>query len=279
MIGDPINRRPYFLGLDLQSKQARPCGVCGAHGSMTKAHVPPQSSGNTGLVTRRRIRSTGEGTLSPGPDNIGGIWVRGLCGTCNSLAGGRYDAAYAEFADDVLAWALRSSPTLVPNNVPPVRVYPGPVSRSVLYGMYAISPHLRVLFPALAASLRDGEDSIALPVGMRLRMAIYLASQARVAGPIHAQKVLGGASSFESFAEIFFPPFAWVLESDQGDQSALRAWADLSEWPLYGQDMSLDLRLLVGHVPTVSHPLADSDSWIQMFSDQITPMVEGTVSL
>lgn len=246
---------------------------------MTKAHVPPQSSGNTGLVTRRRIRSTGQGSLSAGTDNIGGIWVRGLCGRCNSLAGGRSDAAYAQFADALIAWILRSSSLLVPNGAPPVRVSPGPVARSVLYGMHALSPHLRVLYPDLADALRDGLDSIPLPVGMRLRLALYLGRTARVAGPIHAHRVLGPSSAFESFAEIFFPPLAWVLESDAGQESALSDWADVSEWSLYGQDVSLDLRLLVDSLPNVEHPLADHDSWIQLFSDQITPVVEGTVTL
>ncbi len=64
---------------------------------MTRAHVPPQAAGNRGMVTsatvriHNRIRSTGRPTA-------GGMWLRGLCGDGNSLAGANYDTAYGDFA-------------------------------------------------------------------------------------------------------------------------------------------------------------------------------------
>ncbi|CAL9676188.1 hypothetical protein SUDANB105_07901 [Streptomyces sp. enrichment culture] len=64
---------------------------------MTKAHVPPQVAGNRGKVTSATVRLHNN-VRSIGWLAAGGMWMRGLCGDCNSLAGLNYDSAYGDFA-------------------------------------------------------------------------------------------------------------------------------------------------------------------------------------
>ena len=55
--------------------------------------------------------------------------------------------------------------------------------------MQAIDPGLRTSFPQLAMDLVSGREQIGLPVGLRLRAAMYLSREARLAGPIHSYRV------------------------------------------------------------------------------------------
>lgn len=87
--------------------------------------------------------------------------------------------------------------------------------------------------------------------------------------------------SYVTFAEVFFPPLAWALTARTDEVSVFDAqrWADVREWPLYSADRtSVDLRHLAESLPLVRHPLhTDRDSWIELTSDEVTPLVEGTV--
>lgn len=113
--------------------------------------------------------------MTHGGFSTGGIWVRGLCADCNSLAGGRSDAPYADFAAGITRWHNRDTRIQLPNSadVPAVSVKLVPIARSILYGMHAVSPRLRFLFPVPAASLASGDDQVPIPPGLRLRVAHY----------------------------------------------------------------------------------------------------------
>lgn len=216
-----------------------------------------------------------EGKLSNERGKIGGIWVRGLCVKCNGMAGSLTDAQYGEFARAVSRWSRTR--LLIRGTVPAVSVAPGPVARSVLYGMHALNPVLRELFPDLAAALARGDDEIALPDGLRLYAALYLKPLARVAGPIHAFRVLGDREAYMSFGEIFFSPLAWVLAPDEPDLTFQRhGWPDVSDWSTKPSALrDADLRSLTRTFPPVGHPLHESDDWAHLFSNEITPIVEG----
>lgn len=151
----PNKRPPGSLGLDLRTQSLRPCGLCGETRKMSKAHVPPRAAGNGSYVTSA-IVIISRGVLRPGRHAAGGLWLRGLCAECNSLAGARYDDAYAEFSNRLRSYmqvSLRSYFAL-PSGAPAVSVAPGLVARSVMFGMFAISPNLRIMFPDLAEQLK-----------------------------------------------------------------------------------------------------------------------------
>lgn len=208
------------------------------------------------------------------------MWVRGLCGACNSMAGGRYDRAYADFALALRPWVSGSARRLAAGSeVPAVRLAPGLVTKSVLYGMHAISPNLRTKFPQLAVDLLAHEQRIRLPVGLRLRVGLYAHHEARLAGPIHSVRLLGRSEVYGTHAEVYFPPLAWVLSyDDPGMVFDTEGWASADEWPLYADDVTrTDLRDLTRTFPTVMHPPSRSPlDWIHLYSDEITPMLLGS---
>lgn len=216
------------------------------------------------------------------------MWLRGLCGDCNSLAGGHYDTAYADFAR-----RLRTHARIVENpdawdrfSAPAVSVAPGLVARSVMFGMFAISPRLRILFPDLAEDLRCRKIHIPMPEGISLRFALYPFRAARLTGPFYSQRVLVRRQHYNTFAEVFFAPLAWVLTPGkrstelETSESVLdyQGWACADEWLHYGDDVtSVDLRNLCRRVPIVGHPMGARDQWFEMFSDDITPFLEGYI--
>lgn len=281
-------RPPGALGLDLRSKDPRPCGLCGDLRRMSRAHVPPQVAGNSRDVTSS-IVLIANGIRRNGRSTSGGVWVRGLCEKCNSLAGARYDSAYGDFVQRIRSYGRLSGRFHLPEpwSPPAVSVAPGRVARSVMFGMFAISPHLRELFPELAADLSAGRAHITIPDKLSLRYAMYPDRVARLTGPVYSQRVLGRREHYRTFAEIFFPPLAWVLTSGDhlspgGAESILdlQGWAEATTWLRYGDDVtSTDLRNLCRRLPVVTHPLSDPSEWLEMFSDEITPILEGIVPM
>lgn len=226
------------IGLDLRSRGTRQCGLCGQLRTMTRAHVPPQAAGNGKQVTSATVQIK-DGVLHNGRHSTGGIWVRGLCGLCSGLAGQRYDLAYGEFARRLLTHARVDNRLrlLRPWEPPAVRVAPGLVSRSILFGMFALSPNLRVVFPQLAADLLAQRDHIQMPDGAMLRLALFPDRRARIAGPVSAHRVLTLREDFDTFGEVFFRPLAWVLSPTArnppaGGQSVLsrQGWAWADKW-------------------------------------------------
>ncbi|MHA4950698.1 hypothetical protein ACX27O_25560 [Micromonospora sp. SD19] len=153
--------------------------------------------------------------------------------------------------------------------------------------MFAISPNLRIIFPELAEGLVTERRHICMPDGATLRLAIYDAPAARLTGPVHSFRVLSRPEHYNTFAEVYFRPLAWVLApSDRGwvplgSISVLdrQMWATADEWIQYGPDVtSVDLRNLCRYMPPVRHPLdGHREEWIELYSDQITSFLEGRV--
>ncbi|MFK0127136.1 hypothetical protein ACIQSP_27980 [Streptomyces nigra] len=283
-------RPPGTLGVDLRKPGLRPCGLCGEVRGMTKAHVPPQVAGNRGKVTSATVR-VHNNVRSVGRLDAGGMWMRGLCGDCNSLAGLNYDSAYGDFAKALDTYQRARSLLYLPraDPGPPVRVAPGRVARSILIGMFATTPQLRVMFPGLAVDLRDRRSHIALPEGASLRMALYHLRWTRLASMSNNYRVLGRRLYYNVFSEVYFRPLAWALiPSDRGYDEHMGesvfdnlGWATVDDWLQYGDDVTgVDLRDLCRRgVPHVRHPLSghEQDSWVQLFSDKITAIIEGEI--
>ncbi len=261
------------------------CGVCGKFGKMTRAHVPPQTAGNTGAVVRYRPTIL-DGTLGPnGRELTGGLWVRTLCSDCNNVRGGRRrDPAYGDFARR-MDEAMRST-LLLSGPVPPVNVAPGLVARSVLVGMMAVNPKLREQYPSLAEQVVEDASEIRLPGGLQLRLALTRQREARLAASASYDRVLTVRSFYHAMAEIWFRPFAWALVPKPGNVPAQlgpemvveQRWADVTEWLRYSEDRtSVDLRNLISYLPTVVHPQdgPEHDDWISLLGDP--PLLQGYI--
>ncbi|MFE0477351.1 hypothetical protein ACFW2V_37720 [Streptomyces sp. NPDC058947] len=169
---------------------------------MTKAHVPPQAAGNRDRVVSANVRLK-DRVLGHGRIAQGGMWFHGLCSECNSMAGAHYDAAYADFSNAMLARVNLQQRLYLP----PVRLAPARVARSILIGMFATSPHLRVMFRGLAEDLRNRRDRITMPDGASLRLAVCLDRRTRLAGMYNAVRVIRHIEHYDVFSEVYFRPW------------------------------------------------------------------------
>lgn len=276
----PLHGPTYLGGRPL----SRACALCGRPGGLTRAHVPPQAAGNTGEVRRYRP-GISKGTLGPqGMPQKGGLFIESLCRDCNSWAGARYDGAYSDFAHR-LEFATNSAALFLPRDVPPVSLAPGLVSRSILIGLMAVNPRIRVNYPMLADQLLDEDPEIRLPGGLELRMALTAQRTARLAAAPSIMKVLDRRLFHLALAEVWFRPLAWALVPTPGhtpelgpDLVVAHGWTDATDWLRYSTARtSVDLRNIVKSLPLVRHPRADPidrDNWVEMLSDE-APLLEG----
>ena len=273
-----------LVGSTLSSAAARACGLCGDIRKLSKAHVPPQVAGNTTKVLRAADVIVDQ-VRRPGRWSEGGMWVRGLCEACNNRAGNLYDVPFADFAEQV---ELLSSPTarrlaVIQGEVPGARFAPGLVSRAVLFGMFAINPRLRVLFPELADDLKNETTAGSGPIRWPDKLAMKVARTHPLSGDrgvissgVWAMRVLHERVVHWTFGDIVWPPLMWSLvpKGDDHERDGLgpqitKQLADVSEWVKYGPDRtSVDLRSLIRTLPTMPHPmLLRSNDWVEFMTN------------
>jgi len=266
-----------LIGTTLVGKDARPCGLCGEVRKPTRSHVPPQAAGNTTKVRRAADILDEKRVRRPGRSREGGMWVRGLCEECNNRAGRKYDLPYADFAHAVLRFLrMTNSGLWTPTAVPAVRVAPGLVARSVLSGMFAIHPRLRIIFPELAHDLSAGRALLRWRDRVQLRLALTGGPGCVLSSGVFMARVLGptaGRHHF-TFSEIVFPPFAWALVPTDTGAQVSASWADASEWVRYGPDRTnVDLRNLTRVLPWWTHPrlaAGGHDDWVELHGEKGT---------
>jgi hypothetical protein len=278
--------RPRPVGLLRRGDVPTACGLCGTLAKMTRAHVPPQCAGNEGLVARVRLQTDQHSDMRRGKARHGGMYVFGLCESCNGLAS-KWDAAYCE-----LAWALeglwpRDLRTQMPRTVslPAVDIRPGTVARSLLIGMCAINPNIRTTHPALPAALLGGGPAT-LPSDMRLRVALCRSNRARISGAIsglvfagpYAQPLIDGKPPGVAYdAAVHFPPLAWALTRNEKSILDRQGYGDASTWLTYDPNDVVNLAALLPELPYADYPQHDpalGPYWSEVLSDQISEIVE-----
>lgn len=276
-----------LIGSTLSSTAARACGLCGDVRKLSRAHVPPQAAGNTTEVLRAADVIL-DGVRQPGRWQEGGMWIRGLCEDCNNQAGSHYDVAYADFASQVgrLSSPLARHLAVVPGEAPAVRFAPGLVARAVVFGMFAVNPRLRILFPNLAADLmaemkhgHTGAGPVRWPDKLRLKVGRthpVFPNTGVISSGVWAMRVETERVVHGTFGDIVWPPLTWslvpVLDSTESDglgPPITMQLADASDWIHYGPDRTaVDLRHLVRALPAMLHPmLARTDDWIELMSN------------
>lgn len=243
-----------------------PCGVCGVVCRLSQTHIPPKSSGNRAEVARIKFYLVGrdQNQLREGTPQEGGLWMHGLCGDCNSLAGGLYDPAYTDFARRFMPIRrLQRGGYSIP---PSVKFAPGLVARSVLFMMMGLNPHLRTSLPSLTA-LKNRNSQIEFPASMQLLFAVTEGNRARISSGTWYLRVLGRRETLNTYAEIYFPPFAWTLvPRDAGTWFNAQGWGNATDWLRFGPDRTaVDLRDVIRSLPLVQHPLHNprtSQDWV-----------------
>ena len=272
-----------LVGSTLSSAEARACGLCGDFLKLSKAHVPPQAAGNTNAVLRAADIIVDK-VRQPGRWSEGGMWVRGLCEACNNRAGGAFDRAYADFARQIGSLTSPSALALtVRRDEPPAAVFaPGLVSRAVMFGLFAINPRLRVLFPELANDLL-GEDPLgAGPIRWPEKLALKVArthpgfpDDGVISSGVWSMRVLTERVVHWSFGDIVWPPLMWCLVTTDHDSEAsglgpqiTKPLEDVSNWLRFGPDRtSVDLRNVLSTLHTMPHPmLSRSNDWVEFMT-------------
>jgi hypothetical protein len=282
-VGMPV---PVFnlVGSTLSSATARACGLCGEIRKLSRAHVPPQSAGNTTKVLRAPDVIV-DGVRRPGRWAEGGMWVRGLCENCNNRAGITYDVPYADLADQVARLSTRVARRLavIPGEPPGATFAPGLASRAVLFGMFAINPRLRVLFPELAHNVQNepvpSHGPIRWPDQLALKVGLThpdLPNSGVLSSGVWAMRVIHERVVHFTFGDIVFPPLMWSLvpttndsERDGLGPQITKPLPDVTEWVKYGPDRtSVDLRSLVPTLPAIAHPmLARTNDWVELMTN------------
>lgn len=263
------------------------CHLCQRSTDLTRAHVPPQCAGNAGSRVTRMRPYIREGVLRHDTPQEGGLWLRTLCRACNGLAG-QYDDAYGDLAKQVTrSDRLHARPFALPNHagsVPAVYVAPGRVARSLLHGVVALAPSLRLVQHELVGQLLRDEADLRLPPGLQLRVARVSRPVCRISSAYSMMQVLGVRQVYDVFAEICFPPFIWALcapapASLGGSLVDRERWGDATEWIRYSPAaVRSDLRDVLDRLPTTVHPAhRDRDQWIELSSPESSYLLEGLV--
>src|SRR5207245_2783952 len=89
------------------------CRLCGTVGPLSRTHVPPRASGNTGAV-RTAVARPGMGgvpTLGLGTSKAGGMNGHWFCAACNGGTG-RWDEAFLEWQATFLPVVRRDQPPI-----------------------------------------------------------------------------------------------------------------------------------------------------------------------
>jgi hypothetical protein len=278
-------RGSRVLGLINYPGEKRPCGICGVKKLMSRAHVPAQCAGNEMLVKRSRFM-VNKHEVDAGRQDLGGIYLYGLCADCNTEAG-QYDEAYGQFAEALRPNWVQSLQIEVPRlmTTPSVTFDPGAVARSILLGMCATGPHIRHHWPELPAQLLSGTP-VTMPPQLRLFLALTRGVTARVAGPISGFPVAGpmrrDASGtpvgINAVASVYFPPLAWELINPGETMLTDDRWADVTSWTTIKPGDIRVLSELVPALPAVCHPWhhpnGDALHWVELLSTEICPIVE-----
>jgi hypothetical protein len=213
------------------------------------------------------------------------MWVRGLCQDCNNRAGTVYDLPYADFAKQV---ARLSNPTatrlaVIRGEAPGALFAPGLVSRGVLFGMFAINPRLRVLFPELADDLKNETLAGSGPIRWPDKLALKVSRTHRafpdtgvISSGVWAMRVLRERVVHWTFGDIVWPPLMWSLVPTDNDPERdglgppiTKPLPDVSEWVRYGPDRtSVDLRSLIRSLPEMPHPmLVGTEDWVEFMTN------------
>jgi hypothetical protein len=227
-----------------------PCSLCPAVGDRTLTHVPPRCADNDGSASLLCKTTDEIGVVSfvKGHERQGGSRFYSQCASCNGLVA-RYDPEWPLWVDEILRW-LDSTARRVPDEGFPMILLarrPGSFVRSVLAGMFALTPTLRNGWPDLAEAIRTGAP-ISAPSDLRLLVHLYSGPRRFVTsgfGKMTYSFLRAADSSVEAtLGEIAWPPFHFVLV-DRRDVEGWPLGMDVTSWLEDDWQATRDVALLL----------------------------------
>ncbi|XVV00765.1 hypothetical protein ACQPW3_25460 [Actinosynnema sp. CA-248983] len=197
------------------------------------------------------------------------------------MAGGRYDRAYADFAQNVprMTSPFARRIQIFRNDPPAIFFAPRLVAMSVLYGMFGIYPRLRIIFPSLADDLAQNAEFIRWPDKVELKLGLttpHVGKRGLLTSGVTLMKVLDERLVYFPFADIVFPPLIWTLTPidtpPELGMDITRNLTNASSWVRSSQErVNVDLRSITKSLPFFNHPFlgADRDSWPEMHGESV----------
>lgn len=222
------------------------CHLCGQHKKLSFEHVPPESAFNDRprlLINLKRVLG-----LEPNARNRleqrGGDYT--LCEDCNNVTGAWYGGAYVRFVEQAMSLLSRATASVqlqYPYYIMPLRV----IKQVVAMFVSAVGPGWTDRNPYLRKFLLD-RYSTGFPPEYHIYAGYSMGPFSRQSG-FSASGDLAGHSRV--FAEVTFPPFAFVLTMNSAPPDTRLvdltyfAQAGYNDW----RQQFLELRVL----PTWSH--------------------------
>ena len=152
------------------------CSLCGLVGALTLTHVPPGCAGNAGAASHLCKVTDDQGVVQfiNGRERLGGLRFYSQCRECNGDIVSRYDGEWPLWSNEILRRLDRAGRRVPDAGFPMVLPgrRPGAFVRSVLAGMFALTPTLRLGWPDLADAIRTGA-SMGAPDELHLLMHLY----------------------------------------------------------------------------------------------------------
>ena len=134
------------------------CSLCGMVGALTLTHVPPGCAGNADAASYLCKVTDDQGVVQfiKGRERLGGLRFYSQCRECNGDIVSRYDGEWPLWSKEILLRLDRAGRRVPDAGFPMVLAgrRPGAFVRSVLAGMFALTPTLRLGWPDLADAIR-----------------------------------------------------------------------------------------------------------------------------
>jgi hypothetical protein len=136
------------------------CRLCGFEGRLSKTHVPPRAAGNVG-VAQRSVEildtTTGARRLTLGsPSGGGGTRGWWFCRECNHHTE-KWEREYVRWVRTLWAAIQEERPRYGQGiEIKIGSADAGAVGRTLWAWMFALDPHMRVFYPAVAAAILNG---------------------------------------------------------------------------------------------------------------------------
>lgn len=254
-----------------------PCGLCGVTGPRTRTHVPPRAVGNRNAVKRHQIVSD-DHHARHGRGLQGGLHVPGLCAECNGRAG-TWDPGYIALHKAMSPAFFGESRLMLPDqvDVPDTPIAVGAAARSILAAAFALNPTLRTnVAPGLARDLLS-PAAFTMPANLDLRLAWAIGRQARIAGSLLGQYVLGYRHLDRTIgnltaAQAHYAPIAWQLLFSAGTELCdAQGWPRINHWTTFEPAMTVSLRDVCSALPVVHQPRLHpehGEGWIELMADE-----------
>ncbi len=245
------------------------CNICGTFGELTEDHVPPKSCVRVGQTELQHISGL-LGTVKEPRGKIrsaNGVKFLTLCARCNNtLLGGKYDPAFAEFVNE---FATRLQAQRASGYIPDrliIEAQPQAVMRSVVGHIFANGLDGYQKGPQ-TEPIRDYllDESLPLPHGLHIYYWAYPDNnQVLVKGAGRGKLTAEGLEPF-TFSLMKFYPFAFMVIVGGPPHGTEYPMMQMEPWRNVPYSRRAALPVMLAPIPPIRWPEAPVDDWVLLY--------------